>query len=842
MSNQHANLPSKIYAEAVLRSASGESLLRSSLPITSKNISLFHSAPDLRQIAQDRLKAVGFDVLDAGNTSLNIVASPEVYEQVLGARLELIERPVIKESGQRDMAAFMNSADDSPLGEIDISQTDWTDILDGVALNDPAYYLQQNTTSAFPPETDTRYLQVPDELATELSATLAHKEGITGKGVKVVVVDSGCYAEHEFFKYHKYNLDVELGPGSANKDEDLNGHGTGVAANVFAVAPDVNLTVLKADVALGNKKYKNINSTAAFRRAVALKPDIISCSWGSDLRNPYQLSSSHKVLASVIADAVRQGIVVIFAAGNGQWGFPAQHPDVIAVGGVYKHLEGSLKGRVEASNYASSFISSIYADRRVPDVCGLVGQLPHAAYIMLPVPPGSGTDRGRSLIGDGTEPNDGWSAFSGTSAAAPQLAGACALLEQFVPGLAPKKIREILRETASDVIDGNSHPSTGGGQARAGPDLATGYGLAVAHKAVQAAKKAYAQKQKQLPVSYSTDFSAETDSNSNTQPEQLQLEYFAEKNITRSLKEMPLDDSTLRKLRREIDEIEIELNQYLQKTIFERIGLKNIELVIHEGNFIEETSELTLISSLRDIVREVVTNNGSIDSDSIRKKHVSAAESLLKKNKCQELAKALLVKAMDLGGKKLIYSVTLDNEEESTFLDSINTSQSKKEKITLELLPKEFEKLNTEKIANSSGFYTIKQNANTFKNGQYPKADDPFLAKIFVNGGQGEVTAVCEGTPEKITSIAIKQDRRIFNPKIEKERDFLDTLLKGHVFSEEIVDRDEISESAAKALGNFRGASQTKDNEDNYFACSGDCWNGKQICTDRNGNSIIRDC
>jgi subtilisin family serine protease len=259
------------------------------------------------------------------------------------------------------MAEFIDSADSAPFGEIDLSNTSWNHILDGVVINEPAYGLRQSTISATPPQTTTQYLQVPDDLAEELGAKLAHDQGITGKGVKVVVVDSGCYTAHPFFKRHHYNLKVELGPGSTHPERDASGHGTGIAANLLAIAPDVDLTVLKSDVALEGK-FRNINSTAAFRKAVSLRPSIISCSWGSDLRTPYQLSSAQKVLAAAIAEAVRQGIVVVFAAGNGQWGFPSQHPDVIAVGGVYKHLEGSLKGRLEASNYASSFVSAIFVD------------------------------------------------------------------------------------------------------------------------------------------------------------------------------------------------------------------------------------------------------------------------------------------------------------------------------------------------------------------------------------------------------------------------------------------------------------------------------------------------
>jgi subtilisin family serine protease len=39
--------------------------------------------------------------------------------------------------------------------------------------------------------------------------------------------------------------------------------------------------------------------------------------------------------------------------------------------------------------------------------------------------------------GDGTPPNDGWSLFSGTSAAAPQIAGAAAVLLSAKPKLTP---------------------------------------------------------------------------------------------------------------------------------------------------------------------------------------------------------------------------------------------------------------------------------------------------------------------------------------------------------------------------------------------------------------------
>jgi serine protease AprX len=665
MSNQYSSeLPTKIFAEAVVRSVSGESLLRSSRRITSKNVTLFHAPHDRQRLAASRLRAAGFEVLDIGKTSINIAAPPEVYERSFAANLEQIERPVIWGEQSR-ISSFINSVDQTPFGEIDISDTHWNNILDGVSINQPAYY-QQIIPSATPPQTNTRYLQIPNELAEELGARLAHEQGITGKGVKVVVVDSGCYVEHPFFKQHQYKLSVLLGPGSTRPDQDNNGHGTGIAANVLAIAPDVDLTVVKADVALENR-HRNVNSIAAFRKAVSLRPNVISCSWGSDLRSPYYISSFHKVLAAAIADAVREGIVVVFSAGNGQWGFPAQHPDVIAVGGAYKHLEGSFKGRVEASNYASGFASLIYQNRNVPDVCGLVGKLPNAAYVMLPVPPGSEIDRRRSVMGDETGVIDGWAAFSGTSSAAPQVAGACALLEQFAPGLSPAKVKDILRHTAINIVEGNSNPASGSAQARDDPndpDFATGSGLVDAYKAIQELKEKQGQQSQNLTTSFSepsvlTAYTRDI----NPRPNLGDSLHIKQQRIANT---MSLDESTLRKLRKELDEIQIELNLRFKEK-FKELADENVELVIDEGNFVESTSESEAISSLRNILRK---GGKRVRKEAITKKHISAAESLLRRGKCQDLVKEILVDAMSLTGKSVKYTVEIEGQMEEVSHES----------------------------------------------------------------------------------------------------------------------------------------------------------------------------
>ena len=127
-----------------------------------------------------------------------------------------------------------------------------------------------------------------------------------------------------------------------------------------------------------------VNTTAAFKAAAALDPDDHLVQLVRSILNG-PLDAAANALATEVASAVDAGIVVCFSAGNGGWGFPAQMPEVIAVGGVFMERDGSMR----ASDYASGFMSNVYPARRVPDISGLVGMRPRAAYIMLPLSEGA---------------------------------------------------------------------------------------------------------------------------------------------------------------------------------------------------------------------------------------------------------------------------------------------------------------------------------------------------------------------------------------------------------------------------------------------------------------------
>lgn len=476
LTNDQPAIPDLVFAQASPRSLGGTSLFESS-PASSRDALAMTSERNVIRAASSQLQAAGFTVLQVSPTTINIVGPPALYEQAFECRLTAEDRPVRKAQSGDDTATFVECPDTDLPGLIATSGTSFANLLEGVGIEEPRYYF---SISPMPPADSYWHLDVPGGVSLAANADLAHRDGITGKGITVVMTDSGHYA-HPYFAARGYRVGpVVLGPGATEPERDESGHGTAESANIFAVAPDVNFTMVKMSF---------VNTIGAFNAAVGLAPDVISCSWGSDKRNG-PLSAADLAASAAIATAVADGVIVVFSAGNGHFGFPGQHPDVISAGGTYLGPDGSM----QASDYASGFASSIYPGRNVPDLSGLVGLKPRAAYIMLPVEPGNKLDQdlgsGKPFPdGDQTGPHDGWAAISGTSAAAPQLAGAAALVKQTAPHLTPAEVRDVLRSTARAVTEGRCFDRPGmNNPAGAVPDLATGAGLVDAHRAVLSAR------------------------------------------------------------------------------------------------------------------------------------------------------------------------------------------------------------------------------------------------------------------------------------------------------------------------------------------------------------------
>lgn len=470
------SFPRKIYANASPISIGGVSMFETGLVPDAGMVGNFASDDAVVERAVNLLRDAGFDVLAANNYLINICGSKTTFEKAFDTELAMIERPVIRQ-GEETSGTHIDSMNSAVDGLVPVAGTRFEEVLEGVAIEEPRYL---DSPNPFPPPVDYFHLGVPGDVALGLNAEKAHRGAITGRGVQVAMLDSGM-APHPFFSGRGYRVNATvLGPGTSDPTEDQIGHGTGEAANIFAAAPDVELTPIK----IASSSGALVNTTAAMNLAAAMNPDIITNSWGSN-RPSGSLSAADQALAASVAAAWANGITVVFSAGNGSWGFPGQHPDVISVGGVYMEADGSMR----ASNYTSGFNSNIYPGRQVPDLSGLCGDGPKAAYIMLPLQEGADIDVGNAggnhPGGDETASNDGWAAFSGTSAAAPQVAGVCALIKQACPRLGPDAIRGILMSTARDVTTGTNAL---GNSAGTGYDIATGSGLVDAHKAVMLAK------------------------------------------------------------------------------------------------------------------------------------------------------------------------------------------------------------------------------------------------------------------------------------------------------------------------------------------------------------------
>jgi len=168
-----------------------------------------------------------------------------------------------------------------------------------------------------------------------IEAASVHAENIKGAGVKVAVLDTGI-------DYNHPDLDANYKAGVNYVDisrfqepMDDHGHGTHVAgilaaelngAGVVGVAPSVSLYAVKVLNSDGNGRLSDV--IAGIEWAVANGMDIVNMSFKTE---------DSPALADACAQAYESGVLLVAAAGNtGWWGgyvdYPARYPSVIAVG------------------------------------------------------------------------------------------------------------------------------------------------------------------------------------------------------------------------------------------------------------------------------------------------------------------------------------------------------------------------------------------------------------------------------------------------------------------------------------------------------------------------------
>jgi len=453
----------KVIASVILKSKSGLSIDKDLDRFSLSTLDEFLPKDANIKKTVKILKDAGFDIEAQTKVGISFSGPKELFESEFGVTISKreikIKRPEIAERSVSFFEASLPKMMSDRLSEL----------TESVQLAIPAVPFQ----SSNPPTPNPPYyfLNVLNDVPAILNVTALHGAGITGAGVRISMVDTGFFL-HPHYSAQGYNIDDIRAVGGLDENIDEYGHGTAMAANILAVAPGATFSFVKYT----DGGWNNF-PLAGFQAAVQNQnPDIITCSWGT--------GGQDLALLLEIASAVANGIVVIFAAGNGHTDDPAMtvqslaHPSLISVGGAYPIQGGGFR----ASNYASSYDSFVYTNpqRHCPDVVGLVGEIPAAILIMLPTEPNCAMDQGLAAqafpLGDNTAVDDGWCACSGTSAAAPQTAGIVALILEQHPNLTPMAVKNILENSSQDIQTGSSN-SAGPDSATVGWDAATGFGL-----------------------------------------------------------------------------------------------------------------------------------------------------------------------------------------------------------------------------------------------------------------------------------------------------------------------------------------------------------------------------
>ena len=317
----------------------------------------------------------------------------------------------------------------------------------------------------------------------------AHEMGITGKGVTVVVMDSGVRADHPDLK-GKVIRWIDMS-GQSDKPFDDIGHGTHVSGIIagsgkmsdgfyMGGAPDVNLIVIR--VTNPSEVLKAIDWVKANKDKYNIK--VVNMSLGVDPSTSWKADP----LARAAQGLVEDGVTVVAAAGNDYTAetidSPGVAPGVITVGGADD--KGTYTESDDTMYVASSRGPTPYDKLPKPDVVA------YSTKVVSLRSPGSFLDPySKSLhqhsSGDNSDhPEDSWSKgyyiqLSGTSQGTAWVSALAALLYQVNPDLSPQQVKEIIKETARPLRD----PETG----KPYSEYDQGAGLIDAYKAVLKALK-----------------------------------------------------------------------------------------------------------------------------------------------------------------------------------------------------------------------------------------------------------------------------------------------------------------------------------------------------------------
>ena len=265
-----------------------------------------------------------------------------------------------------------------------------------------------------------------------------------GKDVTVAVLDTGILKTHLDLVQRIVDCADFTQPKQAmvaGKCEDKNGHGTHVSGiiaadggkdglGMYGMAPEAGLAAYKVCDQNGSCWADDV--AAAVRAAADAGVQVVNLSLGSDRESP--------LIAEAIAYAVTKNVLIVAAAGNdgpypGSIDYPAAHPEVAGVGAL--NVERNIP---DWSSRGSNSITT-------PNVIE-AGDIEFAA-------PGVQIE---SAWKDG-----GYAVLSGTSMAAPHVAGLAAKLWPTNVENPASQVRELLWKLSQDVLPEGEDDDSGFG-------------------------------------------------------------------------------------------------------------------------------------------------------------------------------------------------------------------------------------------------------------------------------------------------------------------------------------------------------------------------------------------
>jgi serine protease AprX len=351
------------------------------------------------------------------------------------------------------------------------------------------------TNDVYPDE----QLEYFDTASTDAMGTATLRAaGLTGSGVTVAVVDSGCDASHPDLADHvAHNVKVvsaeyaNIPPDSSNtvavpievgpyQNTDLgSGHGTHVAGIIAAdsttapddsrlgVAPDAELVC----IAVGEVIFTTAVVTAydyLLDQPDLWGVDVVNNSWGNSFRQFDPRDPVH-VATRAMAD---QGVVVVFAAGNSGYAETEMTLNPFSLAPWVMSVAAS-----DVAHKRADFSSiGLVSDNSQPTAVGAGGRTTWTGdrigvYHPDVTAPGdaisSTCSSAGTLIGPCPPPAYTNATAGGTSMASPHVAGAAALLLQANPNLTTDQVRAALQATAMPATTVTGAP---------GPFWQIGYG------------------------------------------------------------------------------------------------------------------------------------------------------------------------------------------------------------------------------------------------------------------------------------------------------------------------------------------------------------------------------